>query len=58
MKRLIQLAIGSAVMFGAAPYLYETPFNHWMVFTALFVGSMYSVAVVQHWIQWRFSRRG
>lgn len=41
-----------------APYLYETPFNHWIVYSALFVGVMYAVALVQHHIHWRRSRRG
>lgn len=50
MQKLVQLAIGSAVMFGAAPYLYGTPFNHWMIYLPLFVGAMYATALVQaHW---------
>ena len=49
MQSFIQYCVGCAVMFGAAPFLYETPFNHWMVYLPLFVGGMYATAVVQHW---------
>lgn len=45
-------------MFLAAPFLYGTPFNHWMVFTALLFGAMYATALVQALIHFRFSRRG
>lgn len=49
MKKLAQVAVGAGIMFGAAPFLYGTPLNHWAVFVPLFVGSMYGVAVVQHY---------
>lgn len=58
MKKFVQLAAGSAVMLMAAPHLYGTPFNHWMVFAALFVATMYGVAVLQAYAHWRFSNRG
>jgi hypothetical protein len=57
MKKLMQLAIGTAAMVLAAPYLYETPLNNWGVFLALFVGGMYATALVQHWLHWRMSSR-
>lgn len=53
MKKLVQLAVGLAVIFGVAPTLFGTPFNHWMVYVALLVGSMYAVALAQHWLHWR-----
>lgn len=58
MKKLVQIAVGAGVMFGAAPFLYGTPFNHGMIFVPLFLGGMYATAVAQHWIHWRNSRRG
>ncbi len=58
MKRLAQIAAGSAAMFGAAPLVYGTPHNHGFVFVTLFVGAMYATALVQHWLHWRYSRRG
>ena len=57
MKKAVQLAAGSAVIFGAAPYLHGTPLYHWMIFVPLFAGTMYAVAVVQHWLHWRTARR-
>ena len=54
MKKLVQLAAGGAVIFGIAPYTYGTPLHHWMVFVPLFVGTMYTVALVQHYVgHWR-----
>lgn len=41
-----------------APPLYGTPLYHWMIFAPVFIGSMYAVALVQHWFHFRFSRRG
>lgn len=38
-------------MLAAAPFLYGTPFNHWMVYLPLYLGTMYGVAV------WQFHRR-
>jgi hypothetical protein len=58
MKKLVQIAVGAGVMFGAAPFLYGTPLNHWMVFAPLFLGGMYATALVQHWLHLRYSRRG
>lgn len=58
MKTFIQLAVGTAAMVLAAPCLYGTPFNHWMVFLPIFVGAMYATAHVQHWLHFRYSRRG
>lgn len=46
-------------MFIPAPYLVGTPFNDWIVYTALFVGGMYATALVQaHFHFRRLSRRG
>ncbi len=58
MKKLVQIAVGAGVMFGAAPFLYETPLYNGMVFVPIFVGAMYATALVQHWFHWRNSRRG
>lgn len=58
MKKAVQLAVGTAVIFGAAPYLYDTPFYHWMVFVPLFLGAMYATAVVQHLVHWRTRASG
>lgn len=48
MKKLVQAAVGAAVMFGAAPFTYGTPLHDGMVFTSLFIGAMYATALVQH----------
>lgn len=53
MKKAVQLAAGTAAIFGAAPYLYGTPLYHWMIFVPLFLGAMYAVALVQNFIHWR-----
>jgi len=53
MKKLIQLAAGCAAMFGAAPYLYGTPLYHWMIFVPIFLGTMFLVALLQHYVHWR-----
>lgn len=58
MKSLAQMAVGIAAMVLLAPHVFGTPFNHWMVFAPVFIGSMYAVALVQHWFHWRRSRRG
>lgn len=58
MQKALQFAVGCAAMFLAAPFLHETPFNHWMVFLPLFMGSMYATAVLQALFHFRFSRRG
>lgn len=59
MKKLVQLSAGSAVIFGIAPLTHGTPLHHWLVFVPLFVGTMYAVAVVQHYWppRWSMSRR-
>jgi hypothetical protein len=57
MKKLVQIAVGAGVMFGAAPFLYETPLNHGAVFVPLFLVTMYGVAVVQHYWPRISSRR-
>ncbi len=58
MRKFIQLLAAFSVTLWVAPYLFATPFYHWMVFVPIFAGSMYAVALVQHWYHWRFSRRG
>ncbi len=58
MKRLAQIAAGSAAMFGVAPFMSGTPLYHGAVFATLFVGAMYATALVQHRLHWRNSRRG
>lgn len=58
MKSFVQFLVGVAVMFAVAPLIYETPFNHPLIFAGLFLGAMYATAVVQHYIHWRRSRRG
>ena len=59
MQKALQYASGCAAMFLPAPYLFGTPFNHWVIFTGLFVGGMYAVAMVQaHFHFRRLSRRG
>lgn len=58
MKSFIQFAAGVAAMCLLAPLVFETPFNHWAVFVPVFVGTMYGVAVAQHfWAHRRSSRR-
>lgn len=56
MQKLVQVAAGAAVMFAVAPFLYGTPFNHWLVFLPIFMGTMYGVALWQ--FHRRFSKRG
>lgn len=57
MKRLIQVAVGAAVMFGIAPFTYGTPLHDGMVFISLFVGAMYATALLQHYWAHRRPRR-
>lgn len=56
MKKLVQVAVGAAVMFGVAPFLYETPLYSGMVFVPLFLGAMYATALVQHYLAHRARR--
>lgn len=58
MKSLVQLAAGTTAMVWLAPHLFGTPLYHWMIFAPVFIGSMYAVALAQHWFHLRFSRRG
>lgn len=58
MKSFIQVAVAFLLTGWLAHYLHGTPLYHWMVFLPLFVGAMYAVALVQHRLHWRFSRRG
>lgn len=58
MKKLIQFSAGCAAMFGVAPYLYGTPFNHVLIYGPLFLGVMYATAIVQAYAHGRFSSRG
>lgn len=58
MKKLIQIVVGGVAMCAVAHLTWETPFHHWMVFTPIFIGTMYGVAVLQAYAHWRFSRRG
>lgn len=58
MKSFIQFVAGGAAMCLLAPFVFETPFNHWVVFVPVFAGTMYGVAVLQHyWDHRRSSRR-
>jgi hypothetical protein len=58
MKSFVQFVVGGVVMCAVAPLVHGTPFEHWMFFLPLFIGSMYATALVQHHIHWRRSRRG
>lgn len=57
MKKLVQVAVGAAVIFGIAPFTDGTPLHHGLVFVSLFIGTMYGVAVVQHYWPLRWSVR-
>lgn len=58
MKSFIQFAAGTGTMGLIAPCLFGTPFYHWTVFVLIFVGTMYGVAVMQHyWAHRRSSSR-
>ena len=56
MKKTVQLAVGTIAIFWLAPHTFGTPIHHWMVFVPLFIGSMYGVAVVQHYWAHRANR--
>lgn len=59
MKSIIQVAVAFALTSWLGHYLHGTPLYHWGVFLPLFVGVMYAVALVQHFLHWRgASRRG
>lgn len=47
MKKLVQAAVGAAVIFGLAPFTYGTPLHHATVYVPLFIGAMYVTALVQ-----------
>lgn len=58
MKSFIQFVAGGAAMCLVAPFLFETPLYHWSVFVPIFGGTMYGVALLQHyWDHRRSSRR-
>lgn len=57
MKSFIQFVAGGAAMCLLAPFVFETPFNHWAVFVPVFLGTMYGVAVLQHFLAHRLSSR-
>jgi len=52
----MQWIAGCLAMALAQPFLFGTPFHHWMVYTAVFIGAAYGVALAQ--FHRRFSRRG
>jgi hypothetical protein len=56
MKKLVQVAVGVALMLGIAPLTFGTPFNHWMVFVPILLAGMYGTAVVQHYLAHRAKR--
>lgn len=56
MKKFIQVAVGLAVTAALAPLTFGTPFNHWMVFAPILIGTMFIVALVQHWLDHRRPR--
>lgn len=58
MKSLVQFAAGTGAMVLLAPHLFGTALYHWIIFAPVFTGAMYAVAMVQHWLHFRFSRRG
>lgn len=57
MKSFVQFAAGGVAMYVLAPYLFGTPLYHWAVFVPVFVGTMYGVAVLQHYLAHRRSSR-
>lgn len=57
MKKFVQFVVGVAAMCFVAPFLFGTPFNHWMVFVPIFAGAMYGTALLQHYgSHWRRPR--
>jgi protein-S-isoprenylcysteine O-methyltransferase Ste14 len=57
MKAVAQWLVAAGVCVALAPFFYETPLNHWMVWVAIVGGTMYGVAMLQHYWQFRPHRR-